>query len=141
MTGPSIDMPAFLATLERYYEAFAEHDPARRAALLERCFTPDGQIWGPNRWFTGYAEISEKIARFHDNWPQCRLVLASGFTGFDNVVRCAGALVDRSGQVVARGEKLIAVAPDGRFRHVVPMWEMQLPDLPASWPAHLGVQH
>lgn len=135
----TIDVDAFLATLALYLEAFAERDAGRRVALLERCFMPDGRIWGPDRMFTGYDDISSKIATFHANWPGCRLVLASGLAGFEDVVRLANALVGAEGGVVARGETTIAVAADGRFRDVVPMWAMTLPPIPASWPAHLRV--
>ena len=87
----TVEVKAFLAMLVLYLQAFAEHDPVRRGELLARCFTADGEIWGPNRMFVGHAAISEKIATFHVNWPDCRLVLASGIVAFDNVVRLANA--------------------------------------------------
>ena len=52
---------AFLEPLKVYFEAFAEYDPVRRAALLAQCLTVDSEIWGPKRVFAGYIEISEKI--------------------------------------------------------------------------------
>jgi len=135
---PAIEDAAFLATLAIYLEAFAERDPARRGDLLARCFTADGEIWGPNRMFVGRAAISEKIAAFHVNWPGSRLVLASGIVTFDNVVRLGNALVWPDGSVRSRGQTMFELAPDGRIRRVVPLWEVKLPGLPPSWPAHLG---
>ena len=73
----------FLEVLATFYEAFAEHDAGRRGELLARCLTPDAAIWGHSRVFAGYAAISEKIAEFHSNWSDCRLVLASGLFAFD----------------------------------------------------------
>lgn len=135
---PSVDAAAFLATLAIYLEAFAERDPARRGDLLAHCFTADGEIWGPNRMFVGRAAISEKIAAFHVNWPGCRLVVASGIVTFDNAVRLGNALVGPDGSVRARGQTIFELAPDGRIRRVVPLWDAKLPGLPPSWPAHLA---
>jgi len=137
-TPPAVDDSAFLATLAVYLEAFAERDPVRRGELLARCFTADGEIWGPNRMFRGLAAISEKIAAFHVNWPGSRLVLASGIVAFDNVVRLGNALVGTDGSAHAKGETIFELAPDGRIRRVVPLWDAKLPSLPPSWPAHLG---
>ena len=138
-TNVTVDSSAFFAVLEIYLEAFAEHEPVRRGELLARCFTADGEIWGPNRLFVGYTAISEKIAAFHANWPHCRLVLATGIVTFDNVVRFGNAPVGPDGSVRARGETIFALAPDERIRRVVPFWEAKLPSVPESWPAHLGV--
>lgn len=130
---------AFFAVFAVYLEAFAERDPVRRGELLARCLTADGEIWGPNRMFVGYEAISAKIAAFHGNWPECRLVLASGISVFDNVVRLGNAIVGPDNSIRARGETIFALADDGRIQRVVPFWDMKLPGLPQSWPAHLGV--
>jgi len=129
-----------IEVLEVYFEAFAEHDPSRRAELLAKCLTPDCAILGHSHVFAGYAAISDKIAGFHTNFPDCRLVLASGLMTFDNIVRAANAIVRRDGSVVARGESVSEISPDGRLCRIVPLWEANLPPVPASWPAHLAVQ-
>jgi len=59
---------------------------------------------------------------------------------FDNIVRAANAIVRRDGSVVARGESVSEISPDGRLCRIVPLWEANLPPVPASWPAHLAVQ-
>lgn len=129
-----------LEVLEVYFEAFAEHDPIRRGELLARCLTPDCAIWGHSHVYAGYVAISEKIAGFHTNFPDCRLVLASGVMTFDNIARAANAIVRRDGSVVARGETVSEIAPDGRMCRIVPLWETELPPMPEFWPAHLAVQ-
>ncbi len=128
----------FLSALKPYYEAFAEHDESRRLQLLGAALTPDAEIWGPKRVFAGYEQISEKIAGFHQNWPGCRLVLASGLNIFLNSARLCGAIVGPDGEVRARGDALFELAPDGRIQRVIPFWE-ELPPLPASWPRKLAV--
>src|SRR5687767_9757657 len=85
--------PAILEILAIHYEAFAERDPERRERMLARCFTPDAEIWGHSHVFAGYADVSRKIAEFHDNFPGCRLVLASGLFVFENIVRLRGAII------------------------------------------------
>ncbi len=90
--------------------------------------------------YAGHVAISEKIAGFHTNFPECRLVLASGLKTFDNIVRFANAIVRRDGSVVARGESVSEISPDGRLCRIVPLWETDLPPLPESWPAHLAVR-
>jgi len=129
-----------LKVLEVYFEAFAEHDPIRRGELLVQCLTPDCAIWGHSHVYAGHVAISEKIALFHTNFPDCRLVLASGLMTFDNIVRAANAIVRRDGSVVARGESVSEIAPDGRLCRIVPLWETSFPLIPESWPAHLAVQ-
>ena len=131
---------ALLEVLEVYFEAFAERDPIRRGELLAQCLTRDCAIWGHSNVYAGHVAISEKIAGFHTNFPDCRLVLASGLMTFDNIVRSANAIVRRDGSAVARGETVSEIAPDGRLCRIVPLWETNLPPIPDSWPAHLAVQ-
>ena len=132
-----MDESQFLRALKPYYEAFAEQDENRRLRLLRTAMTPEAEIWGPKRVFAGYEQISEKIAGFHLNWPGGRLVLASGLNIFLNSARLCGAIVAADGEVLARGDALIELAPDGRIRRVIPFWEV-LPPLPASWPRTLA---
>jgi len=132
-----MNLSAFLDPLAIYLEAFAEHDPIRRGELLARSMTPDAEIWGPQRVFAGYADISVKIDGFHKNWPGCRLVLASGLNTFRNVARFAGAIVGPDGTALANGQSVIELAEDGRISRVLPFWEA-LPPIPESWPARLA---
>ena len=127
----------FYAALVPYYEAFAERDRARRIELLARAMTPDAEIWGPQRVFAGYEQIADKIDGFHQNWPGCRLVLASGLNTFLTNVRLRGAIVDTEGNTRAVGDAVMDFAADGRIRRVVPFWE-PLPLLPAGWPTHVA---
>lgn len=127
-----------LRALETYFEAFAEKDAGRRRDLLAGCLTADSAIWGHSSVFTGYSAISEKIAGFHVNFPNCRLVLASGPFAFENIVRFGIAIVGADGAAVARGQTVMELARDGRFCRVVPLWDMDLPPVPQGWPGHLA---
>ena len=133
-----MEASAFLEPLKPYFAAFAERDSSRRVELLAQCMTPDAEIWGPNRLFSGYAEISGKIEGFHNNWRGCRLVLASGLNTFKNAARFGNAIVRADDSVLASGHTVVELAPDGRICRVLPFWEA-LPPLPDSWPGSLAV--
>ncbi len=133
----SFSPSAFVRALIPYLEAFAEVDPTRRIELLARSMTPDAQIWGPKRVFSGYAEISAKIEGFHANWPNCRLVITAGPNTFLNSARFGSAIISADGEVKASGETVMELAEDGRYIRVLPYWEA-LPPLPVDWPVHLA---
>lgn len=123
---------SFLNVLKPYYQAFAEREKAKRLQLLRAAMTPDAEIWGPKRVFVGYEQISEKIEGFHQNWPECRLVLATGLNILLNTARIGCAIIEAEAQVRTRGEAVIELAPDGRIKRVLPFWEPP-PPLPNSW--------
>jgi hypothetical protein len=81
--------------------------------------------------------ISRKIDGFHQRWAGSRLVLASGWNAYRNIVRVAGAIVDAQGVALAESQSVFELAPDGRIARVWPFWE-PLPALPESWPAALS---
>ena len=133
-----MESSAFLLALRPYLDAFVEHDSARRLNLLEQGLASNAEIWGPKRVFAGYAEISEKIEGFQRNWPDCRLVLASGVVCFNNAGHFAKAIVASSGSVLASGHSVVELAQDGRISRVLAFWGPQVA-LPESWPKHLSV--
>lgn len=132
-----MDESHFLGSLKPYYEAFAEPEESKRLVLLRTAMTPNAEIWGPKRIFAGYDQVSEKISGFHKNWPGCRLVLDTGLNMFLNSARIGGVIVGSNGEVRARGEALVELAPDGRIERVIPFWE-PLPPLPTAWPHALA---
>ena len=133
-----MEASAFFLPLRPYLDAFGERDSTRRLGLLEQGLTPNAEIWGPKRVFTGYAEISEKIVEFHKNWPNCRLVLASGIVCFNSAGHFAKAIVGADGSLLASGHSVMELAQDRRISRVLAFWGPQ-PPLPVSWPTHLSV--
>lgn len=132
-----LDDAIFLQVLQPYFEAFAEVDLSRRLHLLEKAMTPEAEIWGPQRVFAGYRDISDKVTGFHRRWPRCRLVLATGLNIFRTTARFGDAIVAVDGTVRASGHAIVELAGDGRIGRVIPYWEA-LPTLPPSWPLHLS---
>ena len=133
-----MEAQSFLLPLQPYLEAFVERDPHRRLELLTMGLTPEAEIWGPKRVFTGYAEISEKIDGFQTNWPGCRLVVSSGVIFFGNAGHFAKALINSSGSVLASGHSVVELEPGGRISRVLAFWGPH-PALPEVWPTHLSV--
>lgn len=132
-----MDASSFFRPLKPYLDAFVELDVAKRLALLEQGLTPGAEIWGPTRVFAGYVEISEKIDGFHKNWPDCRLVLASGIVCFSNAGHFAKAIVSADGSVLASGHSVVELATDGRINRVLAFWGPQ-PAIPDDRPARLS---
>jgi hypothetical protein len=126
-----MEASVFESTLKVYHEAFAEEDKAKRIALLQRCMTPDAEIWGPQRLLKGYEAISEKIEGFHKRMRGARLLLASGLNVFESVARFRGAILNGDGTVRTEGEAVVLLAEDGRISKVFPFWE-PVPPLPAT---------
>ena len=133
-----MEASSFFLSLKPYLDAFVESDSTLRLSLLQQGLTENAEIWGPRRVFTGYAEISEKITGFHENWPNCRLVLASGVVCFSNAGHFAKAIVSSDGSILASGHSVVELAQDGRISRVLAFWGPQ-PPLPESWPAHHSV--
>jgi hypothetical protein len=131
-----MDSSVFESSLKVYFEAFAENDKSQRMILLSRCMTEDGEIWGPQRLFKGYAAISEKIEGFHARMPGARLVLASGLNTFLNIARFKVAIVNTDGSTRSEGDNFIEMAESGHIHRVFPFWE-PVPAIPLSWPRHL----
>jgi hypothetical protein len=134
----AMDSSVFESSLKVFFEAFGENDKAQRIALLSRCMTEGGEIWGPQRLFKGYEAISEKIEGFHSRMPGARLVLASGLNTFLNIARFKVAIVNQDGSTRSEGDNFIEMEAGGRIQRVFPFWE-PVPPLPNSWPRHLAL--
>ena len=133
-----MEAASFFRPLAPYLDAFVEQDASRRLTLLEQGLVPNAEICGPTRIFAGYAEISEKIEGFHKNWPNCRLVVASGIACFSNAGHFAKAIVSADGSILASGHSVVELAADGRIGRVLAFWG-PAPAIPESWPERLSV--
>ena len=133
-----MDSEAFLRPLLPYSKAFIERNAERRLALLTEALSPTAEIRGPKHVFAGYAAISEKITGFQKNWPECRLVIASGVITFQSACNFFMAIVGPDGQVRVRGQSVVELAPDGRIQRVLAFWG-EHPPLRESWPTEFTV--
>ncbi|MCB9878072.1 MAG: SRPBCC domain-containing protein [Planctomycetes bacterium] len=112
-------MAAAADTCDRWFEAWAEADAARRGELLAACTTDD--VTMQDRWacLTGRGELSAHIAGTHHHMPGV-VMKRNG-----DVRRCQGtALVEwaasaSDGRQLGRGTNVVRFAADGRIAGVV----------------------
>ena len=131
-----MEVESFHSSLQPYFQSFAECEPGRRLELLAQAMEPSAEIWGPKVVFRGYEDISAKISAFQRNWPQCRLLLASGIVSFQNAGHFAMVIANASGQVLASGYSVVELAPSGRIQRVLAFWGEPCA-VPQGWPEHL----
>lgn len=78
-------MPSVIETaVTTYIRAWAEPDPATRAAMLDACWAADGRLVTTNRELRGRAELAELMASFYPRVLRIRLlsVIDAGKTSF-----------------------------------------------------------
>ncbi len=121
--------PATVTTvLADYFAMWREPDPAARAALIERAFTPDGRHVDPVADAIGYAELDEMVSNVHAHYPGFAIERTSGFDQHGDQLRFAWRLTAADGSPVVAGIDVGELAPDGRLARIAGFWG----DLPAA---------
>jgi hypothetical protein len=106
------------ATIDTYLEMLNETDAGRRAALVERVWTPDARWVDPPLESEGHAGIGEMVAGIHTHFPDHGFRRVSGVDTHHDRLRFAWELVAPDGTVVIAGTDVGELAPDGRLRRV-----------------------
>src|SRR5687768_5998772 len=105
-------------TVDTYLAAWNETDPARRAALVERAWVPEGTYEDPMLEATGHGGISEMAANVQATYPGHTFRRTTGIDGHHDVVRFGWELTAPDGSVFVAGVDVGELAPDGRFRRM-----------------------
>lgn len=101
-----------------YCAAWNTDDPAARARLLERVWTPDGVYSDPNPTRTvGRAALSDSIAALRRRYPGARFHCSPPQT-HHAAMRVTWLYLRPDKTEVARGEDFYELAPDGRIKRV-----------------------
>lgn len=108
--------------LGAYVALWSEPDPARRAGLLQACWTEDSEIVGPQYRFKGMQAVSDEAARFLSEPSGHRAVRTSAFDRHGHWVRFTIALVDAQGALLHEGWDIVELRPDGKIARVVTFW-------------------
>ncbi len=111
-------MPELADTIDTYLAAWNETDPARRAALIERVWAPDGVLCDPPMAGRGHREIGELAAALHAQFPGHRFRRSSGVDAHHDQFRFGWSLVGPDGAVALVGLDTGELAPDGRLRRI-----------------------
>jgi hypothetical protein len=107
--------------LERYIAVWHEPDDAKRRALIETLWTPDGAHYSPTLEAHGYDELAARVLRSYTRW-----VADAGmhFRATGDLLEHHGALiftwemVAPSGEVESIGRDVFLLAPDGRAQTI-----------------------
>lgn len=82
---------------ETYIRAWSERDPARRAAMIEACFAPEGRIVTRSREIRGRAALAEEIARLQADPRFVRIQVLSAIDASGTTFRFRGKVEWRDG--------------------------------------------
>ncbi|MEM1245913.1 MAG: nuclear transport factor 2 family protein [Acidobacteriota bacterium] len=103
-----------------YGAAWAEADPAKRRALLEKAWAEDGVYTDPSAEVKGRDALHEHIGAFLDQGTGASLVLTSKVDSHHgHRLRFSWSMVSKDGQTVATGIDYGEVDDDGRLRLIV----------------------
>ena len=99
--------------IDRYCEAWSEHDEARRAELLRSVWAPGASYTDPTVNVVGASELLAHIAKVQARRPGSRVVRTSEVDEHHCVARFAWRAVEASGNVLPEGIDLAFVTADG----------------------------
>jgi hypothetical protein len=116
MTNTSTDVTTIV---DDYLAAWNERDEQRRAALIERAWTPEGRLVDPPFEGEGHDGISQMAAVMHEHYAGHRFERTSGVDLHHDQLRFAWQLVGTDGAVAVAGLDVADLAPDGRLARVV----------------------
>jgi hypothetical protein len=106
------------ATIDTYLQLLNETDDGRRAALVERVWTPDARWVDPPLESEGHAGISDMVGGIHEHFPGHRFRRVSGIDTHHDRLRFAWELVAPDGTVLIAGTDVGELAADGRLQRV-----------------------
>jgi hypothetical protein len=96
-------MTTLESTIDTYLNAWTEHDPARRAQLIEEAWAPDGQLVDPPLWARGRGEISDMASALQGQFPGHYFRRSSEIDEHHSRFRFAWELVSIDGAVALAG--------------------------------------
>ena len=113
--------------IDTYMDAYSEPDTARRAALVAKTFTADGELIDPPIDGKGHAGITEMMGAVLGHYPDHRFRRTTGIDAHHNVARYGWELVDTAGTVALNGTDVAEFDDGGAISRVLGF----LGDLPA----------
>ena len=95
-------------------DVFDEHDPDKRAAAIERVFTPDCEFSDPYGAYRGHAEVEQVVVNLHARFSGFRFHLTSEPQAIVNGGRITWSLGPPEAPATVRGTD-VAMMRDGRI--------------------------
>jgi len=105
--------------IEGYFAMWNERDPARRRALVEATWTPDGSYVEPLMTAEGHDALEAGVAGMQGQFPGHAIRPAGEIETHHDRARWRWELVGpEGGDALAAGTNVAILAPDGRLRQV-----------------------
>jgi hypothetical protein len=122
MTDTTLDTPTtdVAAAADAHIEAYGEPDGARRRALVEAAWTPDGTLVDPPFVpTTGHDAIDRLYAEVQALYPGHTFRRTTAVDAHHAFARYGWEMVGPDGAVVLAGTDVVEVGSDGRLAGVV----------------------
>ena len=111
-------MSDVISTVDTYLAMWNEADPATRAELIERAWTPDGRYRDPLLEADGHTAIDEMVSAVQAQYPSQRFRRLSVIDLHHDQARFAWELAGDDGTVTVQGLDVVELADDGRLARV-----------------------
>ncbi|MFL6204274.1 MAG: nuclear transport factor 2 family protein [Acidimicrobiales bacterium] len=122
MTDTETTSPDTTTIVETYFDLWRTADPAERADLVGRVFTPEGRHVDQHADARGHDGLVEMIAGVHEGFPGFQMARTSGIDRFGDQLRFAWKLDGADGTPIVAGIDVAELAPDGRLQRVTGFW-------------------
>jgi len=106
------------AVVDAYLAALSETDPASRAELVDRAWTPEGHFVDPLLEARGHEALAGLADAVIGAYPGHTFRRTTGIDAHHGLVRFAWDLVGPDGTVAATGIDVGIVAGDGRLTNI-----------------------
>ncbi|HEY2473296.1 MAG TPA: hypothetical protein VGI19_00710 [Candidatus Cybelea sp.] len=107
---------------DRYVAVWHEPDEARRRAIIESLWVPDGCHYSPTLEAHGYEELAARILRSHERWvieEGCIFRRVGDVLEHHRTATFSWEMLAREGgDAISEGRDFFLLAPDGRLQAV-----------------------
>ncbi|MHC3469967.1 nuclear transport factor 2 family protein [Streptomyces sp. 7R007] len=108
------------SAVARYFEAWNEREPERRAKAVAAAWSADGAYTDPLADVGGHGPIAAVIAAAHEQFPGFAFRLTGAVDGHHDTARFSWELVSEAdGTAPVAGSDVITLDADGRIRSVL----------------------
>ena len=105
--------------VDSYLASLTEPNAGRRAALMEKAWTPNARYVDPNHDLVGYAAFSGAIDGVVSGFPGFQFRRTTALDAQHEYVRFGWEFVGPDGTAVQSGLDVGQLAPDGRLQTIV----------------------
>ncbi|MFT3813862.1 MAG: nuclear transport factor 2 family protein [Acidovorax sp.] len=101
------------ALIDRYCEAWSEHDPRRKQELLNAVWSPGASYTDPTVHTVGESELLAHIAKVQAKRPGSKVIRTSEVDAHHGIARFAWRAIEANGNALPEGLDLAFLSEDG----------------------------